>query len=397
MNARLRRGAVRLFTIIPVAVLAVSLAVGAVAVVAESRSAAARARATAEPVTGMDILNAYACARGETKKILIRGVEDDFSPAGEEPGLIREGRNSGLPMQRQGAGHYDQVNMDRPILDSFRIAGPYSRGLLLFRARPLGDNGNDSFSFGSYSVNDPSGRLGPRNGVTLARIRNEAGWTTVGDIHHAELEDLFLNRNYPVLPRPDAPPPPSSDSLLSYLNEPDGSGWLDIAVQDDTTVDFIGLALCSPPAVKRGVTLANFRPSNLDIPGVVRLTCHPGSAAHACDPYVGDTVCSAMLPVACLRPGDAPAPTDEEGRLAIPTWSGGTIAATEPVAGTRFRSVRDVDAFCGRRFGAGWRAAAIHDGLRSQSIAGQGDSRTINGRVWVDIVDQPHATCWARQ
>lgn len=381
----------RLFTIIPVTVLVLSFAAGAAAIVSENRSRAARV--DAEPPSGMDILQAYACGPGETKEILVRGVEDGFSPAGDEPGFIREGRNSSLPVVRQGAGRYDQVNKDRHLLDSFEVAGPYSRGLFLLRTRALGANGNDYISFGDFSVDEASGRLGPRGGILMPDIEALSEWRSSGGIHHAAIEDIVIKKNYPN------PPTSASEraySLLSYLNDPDGPGWLDFAVADDTAVDFAGLALCSPPAVKRGVTLTPSNAIPVNIPGLVALSCHTGGSDPACDPYVGDTVCSAARPVACLKPGDAPAPVDADGALILSTWTGGTIAVTQPVAGTRFRGVRDVDEFCVQHFGPGWRVAELHDGFRFQSVSGLGDSRTIRGRVWVDIADQPHATCWGR-
>lgn len=386
----------RLFTIIPIAVLALSFTVGAAAIVAEGKARAARAQA--DPPGGMDILHAYACGPGETKEILVRGVEDGFSPAGEEPGFIRAGRNSGLPPARQGAGQYDQVNADRHLLDSFRVTGTYSSGIFLFRARALGDNSNDGIGLGDLSVDKETGRLGPRGGIILANMAGDARWVTRGEIRHAALKDIFINRNYPTPPAGDGLSPERSYSLLSFLNEPAGPGWLDIVVQDDTAVDFVGLALCSPPPVKRGVTLTPYRPPALERPGIVNLACHPvRNGDHRCDPYVGDTPCSAALPVACLRPGDLPPPVDSDGSSLTLAWSGGTIAVTEPVAGERFRSVRDVETFCARHFGADWRVASINDGMRNQSVSGKGDAQTILGRVWVDIADQPHATCWDRE
>lgn len=390
--------AVRLFTIVPVAVLVLSFAVGVTAIVSGSQSATARRRAVAEPPTGMDILNAYACGRGETKTILIRGVEDGFSPAGNEPGFLREGRVAAGNLPRQIAGQYDQVNMDQRVTDSFQVAGPYVRGLFLFRARALGDNANDGIGLGNLTVDAATSRFAPRAGRGMVEIQSDPVWTQTGDIYHAAIEDILVNRTYPDPPLPNASGSTPTYSVLSYLNEEDGPGWLDVSLQDDTAMDFMGLALCSAPAIKRGVTLAPTWPLEEGRQTMVGLACHNNrEEEHACDPYVGDTLCTTALPVACLKPGDTPAPTDAGGRSLSSVWSGGRIAVTEPVVGTRFRSVRDVERFCAQRFGPGWRVAAIHDGYKFQSIDGLGDPRTIHGRVWVDIADQPHATCWARE
>jgi hypothetical protein len=187
-------------------------------------------------------------------------------------------------------------------------------------------------------------------------------------------------------------------SLLSFLNLNAGGGWLDIFVQDDTAIDFIGLALCRPPVVRKGLTLMPVSRPGPEHRTLIHLNCHAVSDLNRkCEPYVGDTVCSAALPVACLRPGHLPSPVDAAGRVVTNDWSGGDIAATESVRGDRFRTVADVDTFCAERFGPQWRMAAIHDGGRNQSLSGRGDPKTITDRVWVDIADQPHGTCWARK
>ncbi len=132
--------------------------------------------------------------------------------------------------------------------------------------------------------------------------------------------------------------------------------------------------------------------------GLIHLGCHNvRDVNRRCDPYVGDTPCATALPVACIRPGSQPAPVDGEGRIVTAQWSGGDIAVTGPVRGDRFRTVAEVHAFCRRQFGPDWRVATVQDGGRNQSVSGRGDPTTVTDRVWVDIADQPHGVCWARQ
>jgi hypothetical protein len=182
------------------------------------------------------------------------------------------------------------------------------------------------------------------------------------------------------------------------MNQGGDGGWLDVFLNDDTAVDFMGLALCRPPAVRKGVTLTPIRPQGEERPRQIHLNCfRSADGDRQCDPYVGDTVCSASLPVACLKPGDLPAPVYASGRPVTTAWSGGDIAVTEPMRGDRFRTVGDVDALCARRFGAGWRVATLHDGGRLLAVSGRGDPASVTGRVWADIADQPHGVCWARE
>lgn len=364
-----------------------------------AKAAAERRRLEAAPVTGMDLLNAHACGEGETKQILVRGVEDAYSPAGAEPGLIRPGRTMGSWLPRDGtAGDYDQVNTDRALADSFEIPEGVASGLFLFRARGLSGSGNDTLNFGDFGGRDLVAGSGLRGGGLVTEFPRQPGWTVRDDLYFADLADIRVVR------------PPPADlggaqderwvevSLTDYFNDTASPTWLDVNLQDDTAMDFMGLALCIAPKVKRGVTLMPFRSPSPERRGVVELTCHNVSdASRRCDPYVGDTPCETILPVACLRPDDIPSPTSPNRGWVSSLWSGGRIAVTAAVRGDAFRTVRDVDALCTRHFGKGWRVAALHDGGRYQSVAGVGDPDSVTDRVWVDIADQPHATCWARR
>lgn len=387
----------RLSVVIPAAVLLACSGLAGLGVVSGSHSWPARS-AVAEPRTGMDILNAYACGRGETKRIIIRGVEDGYSPAGDEAGYIREGRNHAGWLPRDGTGVYDQVNADRGLVDSFNVKGPVASGIFLFRARSLNGSDNDTLSFGDLAGAPGTATDGARAAALVRSFRTDEVWTTDGDVTYAEIRDITLNPHHQTSASPRTAGPGSNYSLKSYLNDPATPEWLDVFVQDDTVVDFIGLALCSPPVVKRGLTLKPFEGSIPMQTQTAHLVCHSvRNTEDRCDPYVGDTVCSAERAVACLRPGNAPSPMDADGKPLFAMWSGGEIAVTEPVRGDRFRTVRDVEDFCVQRFGIGWRVASLHDGIRNQSISGLGDQRSLTSRVWVDIGDQTHATCWARE
>ena len=381
----------RLFVVIPVAVLT-ACAVGIGLVVPSGYAAwAERRRAEAEPRTGMDILNAYTCGRGETKRIIVRGVEDSFSPAGDEPGYIRPGRNHASSLPRTGTGEYDQVNADQAFTDSFKVDGRIANGMFLIRTRKLNDSNNDNLVLGNLSVDPESGAAGRRGDNMLPFPEREGAGIQHEVIYFTDIDQIAFQDDPTVSDGP-------AHNLKSYLNDPAGPGWLDVFVNDDTAVDFMGLALCLAPTVARGTTLMPHRLDGPELEGVIILTCHnTPNREDLCNPYVGDKACSATLPVACLRPGDAPAPTDARGNAVFTNWSGADIAITEPVSADRFRSARDVEAFCAGRFGPGWRVANLNDGYRFQGMSGLGDPGTVTGPVWVDVVGQPYATCWKRE
>lgn len=351
------------------------------------------------PVSGVERLRAFQCRRAETKRILIRGVEDGFAPSGEEPDFIRPGRRSAFTESFFRGGSYDQDQADRRFTDSFEVPARVVSGLFVISLRKLADNENDTFGIGDITSVSTAAWGGRQLATGVRLLPRTPGWTVVGPLHFANLADIRLD------PPQQGNPPGSSagivatrsfGTLLDYVRAAKTTAWVDVVVQDDTSVDFMGMALCLAPPHRNGLTLkASDGPSGGAV-GTVFLACRQvGDDNAICDPYAGDTPCEARRPVACIKPGDEPAPNGLRTTPSYLSWSGGSLAITEPVAGNRFASVKDVDRFCAARFGGDWRVAAFHDGFR-EGIAGFGDRKAISSRVWVDIADQPYATCWSR-
>lgn len=352
------------------------------------------------PRTGMERLRAFQCRRAETKRILIRGVEDGFSASGEEPDFIRPGRRSAFTESFYRGGSYDQDQVDRRFTDSFEVPAHVAGGLFVISLRKLGDNDNDTFGIGDITSVSAAAWGGRQLATGVRLLPRTSGWTVAGPLHFANLADIRFGPPQQVHPPGSAAvsaAPRSFATLLDYVRAATSTAWVDVVVQDDTSVDFMGMALCLEPPRRNGLTLkASDGPSG-GAAGTVFLACRQvGDDNAICDPYRGDTPCEAERPVACIRPGDAPAPAGLKSTPGYPSWSGGRLAITEPVAGNRFGSVKDVDRFCAARFGAGWRVAAFHDGFR-EGIAGLGERKAMSSRVWVDIADQPYATCWTRR
>jgi hypothetical protein len=350
----------------------------------------ARPPATAA-ATGMDVLRAYKCRTAETKRIIIRGVEDNHSLVGDEPNFVRGGRQFADTLSAFAGGSYEQVQSDRRMTDSFEAPPNTASGLFLVRLKAVANNDNDTFAVGDVTAQvtaDPTVR---RFSSLVVDVGKRPGWSRRGELHFAELSAIELIQPYTTPSLPDR-------TLLDFIRSGMNDGWIDVVVQDDTSVDFVGVALCLEPPRGQGLSLAPWRGAPPPMDGVVVLTCrHGGRDQHNCGLYVGDMPCATPLPVACIRPMAAPMPRPLTGHIASGVWSGGRLAFTEPTPGSRFATIGEVDRFCAARFGADWRAAELHDGTHNTAIAGFGDPGRVPDRVWVDILNQPYATCWARR
>lgn len=347
-------------------------------------------RAVAVAETGMDVLRAYRCRRGETKQIVVRGVEDSHSPAGVEPNFIRPGRQFADTQTFFAGGSYDQVEPDRRLTDSFQASARTAHGVLLIRQKSVADNSTDTIAIGDLSALAMSAEQAGRFSEALSNLPAHNGWTRQGELYFVGLEAV------PVKRLDDHGALVAGGSLLDLIRRGANGGWVDVMIQDDTSVDFLGVALCLEPATDNGLTLAPLAGQPLPS-GVIGVTCGMNSKDQAiCDPYAGDTPCFTRLPLACIRPDGKGAPASLRGAYVRGLWSGGQLAFTEPVAGGSFSTFRDADARCAARFGLQWRTARLHDGTGNGGIVGYSAAAAPAGRVWIDMVGSPHATCWAR-
>lgn len=125
--------------------------------------------------------------------------------------------------------------------------------------------------------------------------------------------------------------------------------------------------------------------------GTVRASCYAGD--FRCNPYQGNLGCEAAQPLLCLEPAGLPDPGGYGNE-----WSGGRSAITEPISGCQLSTYAAANAVCAGWFGPGWRVAEWHD-LPDRFVGNRfwsyGDWRA-DDELWVDINDQPAATCWTR-
>jgi len=110
-----------------------------------------------------------------------------------------------------------------------------------------------------------------------------------------------------------------------------------------------------------------------------------------CNAYTGDTMCTAFLPVLCIKQDGSPKPSS----LSVDFhngWAGGHIATTHAIQGTTLTSLQVANQFCVDSFGSGWRMAEFHDGKGGWNWHVFGNVRQ-DTRFWVHINDQP-SNCW---
>jgi hypothetical protein len=140
-------------------------------------------------------------------------------------------------------------------------------------------------------------------------------------------------------------------------------------------------------SVKKGLTWKWL--SKNSTTGTVDVGCWNG-----CDAYNGDTPCTKALPLLCIKktgpgfPLPVPASVVESQ---YHKWAGGVIGTTKPVVPPSTRAA--ANALCVKEFGPGFRVAEHHDGWgwHFQAYGGVGNPAQ---NFWVDINDQPGATCW---
>jgi hypothetical protein len=300
-----------------------------------------------------DYLDAFRCPRGLSRVILTGGVEDGFDRAGSEPSridppLLSYGYYQDLAARRNRVlmlRDYDEGGTDRMLIDHFTVPAGTVLGQLVLRTRAQGGGSNNDhigltprregtaaerFSQGSFSVALAGAELqtvgDPANGLGIIRLDQIRG-------------NVMTRR----------------PSLMDELREADTALEVSVAVQDDTAVDMMALALCTEPAVVQGLTFAEHaaKPAG---PDISVLSCSLDDTQHMCGPTQGDTPCSQSLPLACYREGGAAKPPDlTAAGLDEAKFVPGAVRLSTPVRGDTLATREEADARCAAEFGAGYR------------------------------------------
>ncbi len=344
------------------------------------------------PTTAAALSDTIRCDRGLTRIAVVGGKEDGFTSADDEPARIRPARlpNDFLdsvanapsgPIQLRD---YDEVGQDRVLIDHFEVPRDIVSGAVVVRLRTTGGSANDGLRLGNMNERDFAAGFGKAESFThkFDKIAANPDAGTTGEIVSVPFDALTPN------PRADF-----KGNFIDFLNRADRPDAIDFEVDDDTAVDVAILVVCQRPQVARGTTFTEFR-SKIATPDVSFLSCFLDKTQAPCNPFEGDRLCTAPLPMACYKPGKRTPGGLEKAGLGQGYSPGGEVRATPPVAASSFATRGDADRFCTGQFGAGWRILEYHDGAGG-AIATYSDVAP-KSRLWVDVSDQQYANCWDR-
>jgi hypothetical protein len=322
----------------------------------------------------------------------VGGVEDDFAAASAEPARIRPGRlpneyleavssaQSGVVQLRD----YDEAGQDRILIDHFDVPRDIVSGAVIVRLRASGGSANDGLRLGNMDERNFVAGFGKAESFThkFDKVAANPGAATAGEIVSVPLEALIPNS------RADF-----KGNFIAFLNRADRPDSIDLEIDDDTAVDVIILVLCKKPQVERGTSFSEYR-SKFAGNNVSFLSCFMDKIQAPCNPFEGDRLCTAALPMACYKPGGRAPPNLVKAGLGEGYSPGGEVRATTPVAASNFTTRADADKYCVAQFGARWQILEYHVGAGG-AIATYSDIAP-KSRLWVDVSDQRYANCWDR-
>jgi hypothetical protein len=343
-------------------------------------------------LTAIEQASAVRCARGLTRIELVGGIEDGFAATGTEPARIRPARLPNEYLEAVNAAQsgavqlrdYDEVGQDKILIDHFEVPRDMVSGTIIVGLRTTDGSANDGLKLGNMNERDFADGFGKAEsfGYSFTKEAEKPDAARAGAVVVVPVETLTPN-----------PRAAFKGNFLDYLNRADRPDAIDFEVEDDTVVDVVILILCQKPQAERGASFREYR-SKFAGPDVSFLSCFLDKTQAPCNPFEGDQLCTAALPMACYKPGKRVPPGLEIAGLGEGYSPGGEVRASPLVSASRFATRGDADKYCSSQFGAGWRILEYHDGAGG-AIASYSDIAP-KSRLWVDVSDQRYANCWDR-
>ncbi len=335
----------------------------------------------------MEQASAVRCARGLTRIEQVGGVEDGFAVINSEPARIRPARLPNAYLESVATAQsgalqlrdYDESGQDKVLIDHFDVPRDIVSGAVVVSIRATGGSSNDGLRLGNLDERDFADGFGKVESFGFAFKDNAANADAVMAI---PLETLTAN-----------PRAQFKGNFIDYLNRKDRPDAVDFEVDDDTMIDVVIMILCQKPQVERGTSFSEYR-SKFAGTDVSFLSCFIDKTQAPCNPFEGDQICTAALPMACYKPGGRAPPNLVKAGLGEGYSPGGEVRATAPVAASSFATRGDADKYCASQFGAGWQILEYHVGAGG-AIATYSDIAPKT-RLWVDVSDQRYANCWDR-
>lgn len=331
------------------------------------------------------------CGKGERKRLIIHGREDNFSSSGNEL-LNRSNRVASNPATGWNQGletRFDGTTYNRKVFDSITMPQNIRSGKVMIGMKTIGELVNtDGFSVGNLgaagiSANQRKG-FAYNNGWSSM---TGSGWQNSGTNYASDFSNIIL----------------MNEQTLEDYYRTSGDRIIDAYVQDDHSVDYFAVSVCfgekggnnTPTSKKMGMTWGIRTPLPESVNGVAHVGCNDKDGIK-CDPYKGDTLCSEPRPILCLNPMRLQKPQHlTESKW--DKWSGGIIGTTNPIPAPS--TLAQANSECVKEFGPGWRVAEHHDAYPGSSgwmFSAYGNVGTKGKRYWTDIRNQPNGICWTR-
>ncbi len=269
-----------------------------VSMVLLSRHMAVAGKTPALKQPGMKIINEYHCPSGESKRIILNGKEDAYSPAGHEPAQVHERllTYEYFAHYAKTAPNYDEDGMDTRFMDFMEVPANISGGIFVMGATTLTNDGNNGVNLGDlYDLDYTYGVMAKYRADVLLKDPTAApGWHQKNDIIFGELKDILLISS--------TANPHETMTLLDYIQlaqkqkrkQENTTSILDIMIGDDVKVDFTALAVCELPSTNKGVTFSEYTGYKDKLPNIAYLSCRKNPTQKICNPFTGDTLCSTL-------------------------------------------------------------------------------------------------------
>lgn len=347
--------------------------------------------------SGTERLNAFKCAPGETKQIIMGGVEDNYDPAGIEDVTIFPNQDESrkkVTLPRYELRNFDEGGENKNLIHRFDLSERTYRGIVVTKFRELSKLRNDYFLIMAQSpelAKTGSYRFAHQLQSSTLTKNN---WQQDGDYFWANLDQLDVLSVVENELKETAEIPHLLEAIRRQTDEED----ITVKIGDDTQVDFMGFALCLEPEQNLGTVYSSrnifdTRAVNLVPDNVIYLSWAIVDGK-ICNQF-GCRSCDTALPVACIHDQNLIPPIDLRDYKT--SWSGGHIDFTKPVPASRFKTEDQVDAFCHSQFGESWRVANIKDGSWQLAVAGYGEAPKDYDEYWVGVKNSAHFTCWEKR